>query len=51
MNTKLTEICLGGGKEYQTPAVTALEIKSEGLLCQSGAFSINDWEDDGSLNF
>lgn len=37
---------------YETPTVTTLEVLSEGVLCASGDFSINDWEnDDDSLDF
>ena len=37
---------------YETPTVTTLEVLSEGVLCGSGNFSINDWEnDDDSLDF
>ena len=37
---------------YETPAVTVIDIQSEGVLCQSGAgLGVGDWEDDGSLDF
>jgi hypothetical protein len=37
---------------YETPTVTTLEVLSEGVLCASGNFGINDWEnDDDSLDF
>ena len=37
---------------YETPTVTTLEVLSEGVLCGSGNFGINDWEnDDDSLDF
>ena len=37
---------------YETPAVTTLEVLSEGVLCASGNFGIKDWEnDDDSLDF
>lgn len=37
---------------YETPTVTTLEVLSEGVLCGSGNFGINDWEnDDESLDF
>lgn len=37
---------------YETPSVTTLEVLSEGVLCGSGAFGINDWdEDEDVLNF
>lgn len=29
---------------YEAPSVTSLDILSEGLLCQSGDFKLNDWE-------
>lgn len=39
-------------QSYETPAIKELEIHSEGMLCQSGNFSINDWEtDNDSLDF
>lgn len=37
---------------YEAPSVTSLDILSEGLLCQSGEFTLKDWENDGeSLDF
>ena len=33
-----------GGQPYEAPTVTSLDILSEGLLCQSGDFKLNDWE-------
>ena len=48
-NNKITNL---EGLSYETPSVTSLDILSEGLLCQSGEFKLNDWEnDDESLNF
>ena len=48
MNTKL--ISLGGGS-YVTPEIKSLEIKSEGVLCQSGKLLINPFEvDEEELN-
>ena len=42
----------GGVSYYETPLVKTLDILSEGVLCASGAFTINDWENDGeSLEF
>ena len=32
------------GLSYEAPSVTSLDILSEGLLCQSGEFKLNDWE-------
>ena len=41
-----------GGQTYETPSVTTLEVLSEGVLCASGNFGINDWEnDDDPLDF
>lgn len=41
-----------GVQTYETPSVTTLEVLSEGVLCGSGNFGINDWEnDDDSLDF
>lgn len=43
---------LAKGLVYEAPAVTSLEIVSEGVLCQSGEFNLKDWEtDDESLDF
>lgn len=43
---------LAKGLVYEAPAVTSLEIVSEGVLCQSGEFNLKDWErDDDSLDF
>ena len=37
---------------YEAPSVTSLDILSEGLLCQSGEFTLKDWENDNeSLDF
>ncbi len=37
---------------YEAPSLKTLDIQSEGVLCASGAFTINKWEDDGeSLEF
>lgn len=30
---------------YQTPSCQAFEMMPEGILCQSGQFGINDWEE------
>ena len=41
-----------GGQPYEAPTVTSLDILSEGLLCQSGMFKLDEWENDGeSLDF
>lgn len=32
---------------YEAPKVQTLDVSSEGVLCQSGKFSIADWENDG----
>ena len=34
---------------YESPAVSVLDIMSEGVLCQSGNFGIGDWEKDDEL--
>ena len=37
---------------YEAPSVTSLDILSEGLLCQSGMFTLDEWENDNeSLDF
>lgn len=33
-------------ESYETPAVNVIDIQVEGVLCASGDFGINDWEDD-----
>ena len=43
MNTD--KIFVRGGQPYEAPSVTPLDIISEGLLCQSGEFKLNDWEE------
>ncbi len=40
------------GLVYEAPAVISLDIVSEGVLCQSGEFNLNDWTtDDEALEF
>ena len=40
------------GLSYEAPSVTSLDIMNEGLLCQSGVFKLDEWENDGeSLDF
>lgn len=34
-------------KEYSSPVLEVIEIATEGVLCASGEFGINDWENDG----
>lgn len=34
-------------KEYASPVLEVIEIAAEGVLCASGGFGINDWENDG----
>lgn len=49
MRTDKNLIC---GQPYEAPTVTSLDILSEGLLCQSGMFKLDEWENDGeSLDF
>jgi hypothetical protein len=37
---------------YIAPECYTLEIKSQGIICQSGDMTIPDWQDDGNpLNF
>ncbi len=39
-------------ESYETPAVNVIDIQVEGVLCASGDFDINDWEEDeGGLDF
>lgn len=35
-------------QRYEAPSVNILDIKVEGVLCESG-ISINDWENDDEL--
>ena len=42
MNTD--KILTWGGQPYEAPSVTPLDIISEGLLCQSGEFTLDDWK-------
>ena len=44
-NMKTDKILNLEGLSYEAPSVTSLDILSEGLLCQSGEFKLNDWED------
>lgn len=40
------------GKSYETPLTVAVDIHSEGVLCQSGDLTIKDWErDENGLDF
>ena len=36
---------------YETPAVTVMEIVSEGVLCASGEGSFNDLDDSNYVNW
>ena len=37
---------------YETPSVNVLDVHAEGVLCASGGFGIQDWDnDDESLDF
>ncbi|MBQ3612948.1 MAG: hypothetical protein II989_02535 [Bacteroidales bacterium] len=39
-------------ESYEAPAVNVIDIQVEGVLCASGDFDINDWEEDeGGLDF
>lgn len=44
-NMNTDKIFVRGGQPYEAPSVTPLDILSEGLLCQSGEFKLNDWEE------
>lgn len=33
---------------YIAPECISLELRAQGIICQSGEFDINDWEDDGN---
>ncbi|MBR5563792.1 MAG: hypothetical protein IKW11_06160 [Bacteroidales bacterium] len=40
------------GKSYETPSANVLNVYTEGVLCTSSNFGINDWEkDEDSLDF
>ena len=45
INMNTDKIFARGGQPYEAPSVTPLDILSEGLLCQSGEFKLNDWEE------
>ena len=32
--------------EYLTPEVDVFTVQTEGVICQSGQFGINPWQDD-----
>lgn len=32
---------------YEAPETSTFEVQIEGVICQSGTFGINDWQDDG----
>lgn len=51
-NMNTDKIFVRGGQPYEAPSVTPLDILSEGLLCQSGMFTLDEWENDNeSLDF
>lgn len=51
MTTKLNEKRFDG-VAYVTPSILSLDIKSEGILCASGEFTIQSFENDAeTLNF
>ena len=33
---------------YTSPEVKVFNVRIEGVICQSGRFGINDWEDPGT---
>ena len=36
----------GAVESYETPAVNVIDLQVEGVLCASGDFDINAWEED-----
>ena len=40
-----------GARSYETPAVTVVEVVSEGVLCASGEGSFNDLDDSNYVNW
>lgn len=42
-----TKTICRGGQNYVSPTLEVLDFKAEGVLCESGAFGIKDWENDG----
>lgn len=38
---------LSRAEHYEAPALEVYEIASEGVLCASGEFGIDDWAPDG----
>ena len=40
-----------GARSYETPAVTVVEVVSEGVLCASNALSVQEWENDTDFSW
>ena len=40
-----------GISSYESPAITAVEVLSEGVLCMSGEGSFNDLDDSDYVNW
>ena len=40
-----------GARSYESPAITAVEVFSEGVLCMSGEGSFNDLDDSNYVNW
>lgn len=41
-----TKTICRGGQNYVSPSLEVLDLTNEGVLCESGAFGIKDWETD-----
>ena len=53
MNKKLTTAATLslGVRSYESPAVTVVEVLSEGVLCASNGLSVNPWENDDDFSW
>ena len=40
-----------GARSYETPAVTVMEVMSEGVLCASNGLSVKAWENDEDFSW
>ena len=46
------EFLIMDGASYVAPSVSVMELRNEGVLCQSGDLKIADWQvDSEELNF
>ena len=40
-----------GVRSYESPAVSVVEVLSEGVLCASNTLSVKDWEDESDFSW